>query len=209
EDGLLRPLIIKLMCDSHDPEATSHALGLFKQANQPNSVAGSLRSTIFATAAEQRGAVEFERLLNWHKTTTSAEERVDLAAGLSATIQPELAKIALGLLTSKSVKKQDVHFWFKSLMRNPHTRVETWQWLQTNWEWVKHNFSSDFGYTKFPSSSAAAFSTPEHLGIYKKFFTPLLDEPALTRNIRQGLEEIESRMLWRQRDLDDVAGYLK
>lgn len=209
QDTLLRPNIISLMSYGEDPELIKHAKTMFNAIQKPSDLPGDIRAIIFATVTKHGGDAEFAKLLDWYKNTTSAEERIDLTAGLCNVSQPGLIKQALDLLTTESVKPQDIFFWFIRLMNNRHSRPATWQWLQDNWQWITDAFESDMHYTDFPRYSAAAFSTQEDLAQYRQFFEPLLNIVALERTIRQGLEEIESRALWRERDLDNVASYLK
>jgi aminopeptidase N len=64
-------------------------------------------------------------------------------------------------------------------------------------------------YADFPKYVAGNFSRAEQLEAYKAFFEPKLDEPELARTITQGVEDIESRVLWRERDEASVIAFLK
>jgi len=120
-----------------------------------------------------------------------------------------LIKKTLKLLTTKTVKLQDLFYWFIYFMRSRYARGATWQWMKDNWPWIVQNFGGDADYGFFAKYTAGAFSTRAELAMYKEFFEPKLKETALTRIITQGIEDIETRALWRERDLDAVADYLK
>lgn len=209
QDQLLRPTIIGLMCYSEAPSVIEHALQLFAQANKPSDVLSDLRGVIFATAAKHGGEAEFKKLLDWYRATSSAEERINITAGLTSTTKPDLVKQELALLTTNTIKLQDLFYWFAYLIRSRHAKEATWQWLHDNWAWITRNFGSDMDYIYFPRFSASAFSTAGQLRQYKAFFGSLLSVRALERTIRQGIEDIEGRVLWRERDAADIADYLK
>ncbi|MGH7196556.1 MAG: M1 family metallopeptidase [Candidatus Saccharimonadales bacterium] len=208
-DELLRPNIIGLMAYAETPEVVSHSLKLFDEAKSPQEIPADLRGIVYTVAVRERGQSAFGRQLAWYKETASAEERINLCAGLTSMRDENLANQATELLTTRTVKLQDLGYWFAYLMRNSHARKATWEWMHANWSWIQKNFSADMHYTDFPRYSAAAFSTREQLAEYKKFFEPKQKEPALARTITQGIEDIEVRMLWRERDITGIADYLQ
>jgi aminopeptidase N len=207
-DQLLRPTIIGMMCYSEDPGVVEHAQKLFNDATKPSDLPGDLRAIVMSVAAKYDGPSTFDRLIDWYKTA-SAEERVHIIAGLSGLRDEALMARALELWTTKTVKLQDLFYWFVHFIRSKHGRVLTWRWMQDNWDWIKQNFGSDMHYSDFPRYAAGGFSTQAELDDYKRFFEPKMDEAALARDIKQGLESIESRILWRDRDFDAVVDYLK
>ncbi|HET8670114.1 MAG TPA: hypothetical protein VFM05_05640, partial [Candidatus Saccharimonadales bacterium] len=60
-----------------------------------------------------------------------------------------------------------------------------------------------------PRYAASAFNTRKLLQEYCEFFEPKKDQPALTRNIVMGIEELENRISWLERDLPSVQEYFK
>jgi hypothetical protein len=78
-----------------------------------------------------------------------------------------------------------------------------------NWGWIEKQFKNSHDYADFPKYSASGMSTRQELEQYKTFFEQKLDEQEIAMVIRQGIEEIEVRVLWRERDLDAVAAMLK
>jgi aminopeptidase N len=208
-DTLLRPFVISNMAYAQDPGTVNHCLEMFDGAEKPEDLPSDIRSIVYAVAVRERGEPVVKKLLGWYKSTSSADERVNLCAGISSVRDPKLGKKMLALITTKTVKLQDMFYWFIYFIRNPDTRQVTWQWLQDNWDWVEKNFAGGDDYGFFPKYSGSAFSTRKELAAYKKFFTPKLNEPSLKRTIEQGFEDIEIRALWRERDLDAVTDFLK
>ncbi|HSE61847.1 MAG TPA: M1 family metallopeptidase [Candidatus Saccharimonadales bacterium] len=209
-DELLRPSIIGLMAYAEVPAVIDHLLNMFDAAQQPEAIAApELRSIVFAVAVRERGRPAYERLLEWYKTARSADERVNLTVGMTSMRDPELAKDATKLFTSKLVKPQDLAYWFIYTIRNRHARSAAWDWMINNWDWITKQFKNSHDYADFPKYSSSALATREELEQYKAFFEPKLNESDIAMVIRQGIEEIETRVLWRERDLSGIADYLK
>jgi aminopeptidase N len=209
-DELLRPTMISLMGYAEVPAVIDHLLAIFDATKKPEDIkAPELRSIVYAVAVRERGRPAYERLLEWYKNTSSADERVNLTTGMTSMRDPELAKDMTKLFTSKFVKQQDLAYWFVYTIRNRHARQAGWKWMVGNWDWVIKQFKNSHDYADFPKYSSGAFSTAEELQQYKSFFEPKLGEADIEMVIRQGIEEIETRVLWRERDLKAVTTYLK
>jgi aminopeptidase N len=208
-DTLLRPFVIGNMAYAEDPEVTAKCLELFKAARKPEDIMSDIRGIVYSVTVREHGEPAVTKLLDWYRTTLSADERVNIVAGISSMESEALAKKTLKLMTTKEVKLQDLFYWFIYFIRSQHARMATWEWMKDHWDWIIQNFGGDHDYGFFPKYTAAAFSTREQLDMYKEFFEPKLGEPALTRTIQQGLEDIETKALWRERDLAAIADYLK
>lgn len=208
-DELLRPLVITHMATAEDDEVITKLRQMFADARTPTDIWGDIRATTLVVAAQLGGEAAFEKLLGWYHTTTSAEQRTQITAGLCATRDPKLIQRALDMLTTDVVKLQDLFYWVIYLTRNRHAKGAVWQWTQDNWQWIVDQFGNDMHYADFPKYAASSFSRPDQLMSYKQFFEPKLTELALERTIRQSLEDIEGRILWRERDGQNVSDYLK
>lgn len=207
-DKLMRPDMLALMAYAEDPAVVEHALQLFDNADKPEAIAPDVRSVVYTVAVRKRGEPAYRTLLEWYKHTTSAEERINLTIGITAVKDPTLAREITALFTTKFIKPQDLFYWFIYLMRNRYGRDATWEWMQTSWDWIIKQYKGDHDYADFPKYAASCMNTAEQLAAYKAFFTPKLDEADLAQVIRQGVEDIEVRVLWRQRDLAGVAAFL-
>jgi len=132
-----------------------------------------------------------------------------LTAGLTAVRDPRLIKRALELLTTDTIRMQDLFYWIRGLMANRFAREQTWQWMQDNWQWIVDLFGNDLHYADFPKYAASAFTTKEQLDSYKKFFGPMQDQPGIGRSIAQGIEDIETSIQWLARDGQAVRDFLQ
>lgn len=208
-DELLRPLIIAHMAYAEDPAVISKLIDACTHAAQPTDIWGDIRATTCAAAVRFGDDGAFNKLLDWHRSSTSAEQRTQLVAGLTASREPLLIQRALDLLTTDEVKMQDLFYWVRGLLANRFARERTWQWMQTHWQWIIDHFGNDMHYTDFPKLTGAVFSTPEELASYKEFFGPMADKPGIDRSIAQGIEDIEGRIAWLERDGRAVRDFLR
>lgn len=205
-DKLLRPLIIGMAAIADDEAVVKEALRQFDAMAKPEDIEPDLRGIIYTTAARLGNEATFEKLLKLHNETSSSEERVTLAMALTDFRQPELIERALGLITTDTVRLQDVMYWVAYSFGNRHARTKTWDWLVQNWDWIAKNLGSDLAYYRMPVYAARSFSDADFLPVYTKFFESV-SEPALERSIKQGIEMIEWQSEWRKRDLDAIKQF--
>lgn len=207
-DELLRPTIISLMGYSEDPAVIAKANELLAAASSPEDILGDIRANVFSIAARLGSDKGFTTLLGWVKEQQTPEVYMQITAGLCSTSNVGRIEQLIPLLKSKYVKTQDLFYWVAYLSRNFDARPIIWKWMTDEWQWIMDTYGNDMHYTIFPRYFAGAFSTKEGLESFKAFFEPKLAEPALQREIKQGLENIEARIQWRERDFEDVAAYL-
>lgn len=200
-DTKLRATIVSLMLYSEDKAAIRAALELYKN-NSLEQLDPELRPLIIGTAVRHGDNPNIiDELLEAHQATSFAELQQDISSGLTSTKDKETIKRLLALLTDeKTVRNQDVVRWFVWLLRNRDGRELAWQWMQDNWTWIEKTFGGDKSYDYFPRYTGSALVTRRQLDEYRTFFTPLQDNPALTRVIAIGIGEIEGRVELIERD---------
>ncbi len=210
-DELLRPTVIGLMAYADVPEVVTKLLAMFDAANKPEDIPmPEFRATVFVVAVRERGRPAYDKLLEWYKAGPSAEERVNLILGLTSMKDGDLAVEMTKLFTdTKLVKLQDLAYWFIYGIRSRYARPAVWQWMVDNWDWIVKNFKSSHDFSDFPKYSASGMMTREELANYKQFFEPKLDDQSISMVIKQGIEEVETRVLWRERDIDGVSKFLQ
>jgi aminopeptidase N len=209
QDTKLRATIIGLGVYSEHPEICKHALELFEGYKKDDqSVDPELRGIIFGAAVRNDVPGAFDYLLDMDQKTNNVDLKQEILGALTLTKQPEQIKVLLARLKdSDQVRLQDVDHWLVYLLRSRYARNQSWDWLRGNWDWIEEVFGEDKSYDYFPRYAASAFSTQKLLDEYKAFFEPLKDQPALTRNIVMGIEELENRVAWLSRDLASVEAY--
>jgi aminopeptidase N len=205
-DKLLRPLILSIAAVSDEPAVVDECLRRFAAMQKPEDIAPDLRGLIYVTAARLGDEKTFEKLLDMHNASPSSEERVTLAAALTSFKQPELITRALDIITTDTVRMQDVMYWIAYSLSNRFARDTTWDWLVEHWSWLGENLGSDLGFYRMPVYAARNYSDTAFLPKYKAFFESVM-EPALDRSVRQGVEMIEWQSAWRERDLDAIKQF--
>jgi puromycin-sensitive aminopeptidase len=205
-DKLLRPLIIGIAAISDEPAVVDEALRRFDTMEKPEDIAPDLRGIIYVTAARLGDEKTFEKLLAMHNASQSSEERVTLAAALTSFKQPELIQRALDLVTTNTVRLQDVMYWIAYSFGNRFARDTTWKWLMDHWAWIGKNLGSDLSFYRMPVYAARNFSDADFLLEYKQFFESVM-EPSIDRAYKQGVEMIQWQSEWRKRDLESIKQF--
>ncbi len=209
EDTKLRALITGLGVYAEHQAITEDAITLFKKYKQdPGAVPTELRSIVFDAPVRHDIEDAFDYLLQLEQTTSNVDLKYDVVLALTSTQQVASAKQLLARLKdADQVRPQDIARWLAYLLRNRYVRTEAWSWLRTNWEWLEKTFAGDKSYDGFPRYAASAFNTRALLQEYKAFFEPKQTDIALARNIAMGIEELETRVTWLERDLTAVQAY--
>jgi aminopeptidase N len=205
-DHLLRPTILGIASISEEKQVVDTMLDWFNTMQTSEDVTPDLRGVTYTTAARHGDAKTFEKLVHLHNTSSSPEERVTLAAAITAFEQPELVQKALDMITSDDVRLQDVAYWIAYSLGNRHARTATWQWIQQHWQWLKDNLGADTSFTRMPVYVARVMGRSDFLPEYKQFFESVM-EPSIDRAYKQGIEMIDWQSAWRDRDLQAIQKY--
>ncbi|MGH7241349.1 MAG: M1 family metallopeptidase, partial [Candidatus Saccharimonadales bacterium] len=210
-DGKLRATIIGLAAYADEPSVIEHAKELFAAYQQDTSVVNpELRSLVFGVPVKLGDGKAISYLLELHRTTGNSDLQADICGALTATRNPETAKMLLDRITDSSlVKPQDADRWLIYLLRSRYCGDVAWQWMVDDWQWIVETYSGDKSYDMLPRYAAMACNTAAKGERYREFFAPKIDQIALKRNIEIGLEEIASRIAWLQRDLSSVQTFFK
>lgn len=205
-DRLLRPTILSLSAGADEPAVVDEVLRRFNAMEKSEDIKPDLRGLVYVTAARKGNAQTFEKLLKLHDASASSEERVTLAAALTDFTQPELINRALELITTDTVRLQDVMYWVAYSFSNRHAKATTWEWMVGHWSWLQEHLGADLAFYRMPIYSARAFSDAAFLKEYGAFFASVM-QPALERSVKQGTEMIEWQSAWKQRDLDAIKTF--
>ena len=226
-DSLLRPIILSLAASADEGKIVKKCFALFNKIQhaedvspdlqasflssnlkRSNGIDPDLRGTVFGTIARLGGEKDFTKLLKLHNTVLLSEERITLSAALTGFKQPEIIDRSLKLITTDTVRLQDVFYWIVYSFLNRHAKIKTWEWLKANWTWLEKNLGSDLGFSNLPAYAARSFSDEKFLKQYEKFFQSVMS-PSLKRSFDQGKEIIQWQSAWKQRDLKEVINFFK
>lgn len=210
-DTKLRATIIGLGAYAEEPEIIAKGKQLFKDYQKdPAAVATELRSIVFGIAAKHKVPGAFDYLLGRHDSTDNSNLQADIAAALTSTHSGKEARTLLSRLTNKKlVKAQDADRWLIYLLRNRHTRQIAWEWMESNWGWIEDTYKDEATYDHWPRYASSVCNTQAWADRYKKFFGPRQSQLGLKRNIEVGIEDINNRIDWLNRDLKSVQAFFK
>ncbi|HVX58411.1 MAG TPA: M1 family metallopeptidase [Candidatus Saccharimonadales bacterium] len=204
----LRNLILGMAAGAQSPKVIDKAKKLFADFSQPFDLPADIRGTVYFVGARFGGDKDFSKLINLYKKTDNADEKDEISSNLTSTRDPAQLDELIRMIKT-DVRAQDVPRWFVWLMRNKYSTDKAWQWLNDNWGWIEKLYGDDKSFDYFPRYAAIAFSKPEQLTAYKKFFEPKRSDPALTRVIDLGIEEIEGRIEWRDKNEAGLRTWLR
>ena len=106
----------------------------------------------------------------------------------------QIQEVLLKLLgNTKIVKPQDQFYLFVYLYRNPLSRIDTFDWMTKNWDFIKTT-GGDKTLSDYPMFTARLARTKEELKKYTEFFGPMRNDPAVSRAIKIGEQEIKARI---------------
>ncbi len=211
QDTKQRATILGLGTYAEHPEIKAEALRLFEAYKTDTTIVSSeLRGIVFTSAVRYKATGAFDYLLKLEETTSNPDLKQELLGSLSAShSEADGARLLARLKDPKKVRLHDVDHWLVLLMRNRHNQAQAWQWLRDNWQWIKSTFAGDKSYDTFPRYAAGSFNSRQRLDEYRQFFGPMAEEPLLARNITMGIEELENRIAWIERDLTDLQQFFK
>ncbi len=209
QDTKLRATILGLGVYSEHPKIVEEAIALFEAyKTEPSAVSAELRGIAFSAAVKFKNPGAFDWLLALEEQTTSPDLKHDILAALTITRdQDEAARLLARVTDDTKVRLQDVDYWIIYLVRNRYQQEQAWRWLRDNWGWIEKVFAGDKSYDIFPRVVASSFNTRARLDEYKAFFGPMESITFLARNIAMGVQEIEDRVAWIERDLPAVQKY--
>jgi aminopeptidase N len=211
QDTKLRAAVTSLGVYAKDAAITKEALKLFDEYKTKQvEVPAELRGIIFGAAVRNKVPGAFQWLIELEESTSNAELKMDIVGALAITKQSDQIQVLLDRLKdADKVRPQDLARWVAYLLRNRYAQTVAWQWLRDNWVWIEKTFAGDKSYDYFPRYAANAFSTRRLLKEYEDFFGPLQNDLAIARNIVMGIEELNNRIAWLERDLPAIQKFFK
>jgi aminopeptidase N len=207
-DRKLRAILSNLAIYTENTEAIEYALNLYNQVDI-NTMPNDTRTAVLTAVAKFGDVQAYDNLIKLYPNESVADIKLDIGAALSATRNLDQINKLISLLKDDDfVKLQDLDRFVAYLLRNSQSRPLMWQWLTDNWGWIETNFASDKSYDSYPRYAASAFSTEEWLKNYQDHFMPKINEPSLKRNITVGIQDIKSKIDWRNKVLPDLLNWI-
>ncbi len=204
----LRGLIISLAAGAKVPAVLEEGTKRFASFSRPAELSASTRSIVYFVGARYGSADDFNKLLQLHNDSSSAEDRDEYSGALTSVKEAERYQTILDMLTGSDIRRQDLMHWYVWLLRNRYARAAAWEWLTAHWEWIETEYASDKSYSYFARYGGSIFSRPAELQQFTDFFEPKKAIVALTRDVTLAQQEIASRIAWRNRNEAAVKAWL-
>jgi len=204
----LRALAISLAAGAKVQSIIDEGLQRFKKTKKASDLAASTRSIVYFIAARHGDNDDFKKLLTMHHENTNADERDELAGGLTGTKDEKQYLQLIELLKTDEIRRQDLMHWWVWLLRNRYSKQAAWKWLVSNWGWIEQEFAGDKSYGFYARYAGSIFSRPAELKQFTDFFDDKREVIALARDIALGEQEVKSRIAWRERNEQAVKDWL-
>ncbi len=135
-----------------------------------------------------------DKYIEDYQKIADPEIKYDLLFAMSLSKDEKVIDKMISLLSdTKVVKPQDQFYLFIYLYRNSKARKKAFDWLRSHWDYVKE-ISGDKSLDNYPRYMTASIKSEEEKRAYLDFFLPKKDDPALSRAIAIGENEIEAQL---------------
>lgn len=203
----LQLIILSLSARYEYGDAITRVTELYKDLKRGKKLNPDIREIVIGTIARRGGVEEFKQFIEWHKATDSSEEQRRLARGLTNFKQVSLAKKALKFMRSE-VRIQDAYVWIIYLCRNRHSKELMWDYVEQNWKWFHDNYSATMVKSSLVESILGSYSDMRFARKAKNFFKTK-DTSHYSQGLKNGLDIIEYRSAFKQRDAAKLKHYLE
>lgn len=207
----LRTTALGLSIGDKNADAVQVAIDTYKKAKSADRLPAEQRAMIIGAVTRSGDQTAIKALMKEYETSLSSEVKDSITAGLCSTHDPKVVKqiIDWGMSGSDIVRDQDIDHWYAYLMRSQYGRDQAWDWFTTNYDSLAKKFGNGKRMEYFIWYSSHPLSTSEWKDKFETFFAPMLNQVALSRNIKIALSEIEARVAWRKRDEEKIKEYLQ
>lgn len=136
----------------------------------------------------------YDRYLEDYEKMADPEIKFELLFAMTLSHDSEVLTKTMKLLRqTEIVKPQDQLYLFVWLYRNPIIKKQVFEWLTQNWEFVE-GLAGDKSIESYPRYTASGVRTELEYKAWCEFFEPMSKNPALSRAIEVGKNEIRSRL---------------
>ncbi|KAJ9157741.1 Aminopeptidase [Pleurostoma richardsiae] len=196
---------------SGDQDVIAAAKDMFNKfmGGDRSAIHPNIRGSVFGMALKYGGENEYEKVLDFYRTSKNSDERNTALRCLGRAKAPELVQKTLGLLLSGEVKDQDIYLPAAGLRSHPEGIEALFTWITENWDEVYKRFPPSLSMLgHMVSICTSSFTTSEQLARVEKYFAQK-DTKGFDQSLAQSMDSIRSKIAWLERDRVDVAAWLK
>ncbi|KAH3667298.1 hypothetical protein OGAPHI_002947 [Ogataea philodendri] len=210
-DQSLKTLLFKAASSNKDEKTVEASKSIFAKyiAGDKSALDPNLRDSVFSVVASTGSQKEFDALLNIYKTSQISDEQITALRSLGKFSDEALLDKALSFVLDGTVRKQDI--WIPMVgMSGSRIGIEkVFNFLTTNWDQIIKLVPTSLPlFGGVISIAIGRFTKKEHYDQIKAFFADK-DTKAFDQKLAQGLESIEGKIKWLERDSENVAQWLK
>ncbi len=206
----LRHTMLAVMASGEDKAVIEEGLHRYVSVKALDDLPAETRGTILSIAMRHGDKAVVDRLLKEYESS-GPDLQADISGALASTKSPEVARhiVSKALGENGFVRQQDVMRWIVMFLRNYHTRMVAWEFLNKEWSWMEATLSSGKSFDYLPTYCAGVVTTKEWAERYKKFFIPKKKIKILEKNINLGIADVDARVAWRDRDEAGLVDWFK
>jgi aminopeptidase 2 len=155
------------------------------------------------------GLDEYEAIMAFYRETYSPGEKVVALTVLGYGNSPEMIQRTLAFAMSEEVRNADILSALATLRSSVMGRAELWNFMRQHWDVLYERHFDDLRFVEyFIMFSIGMFSSVEKYQEVQDFFANK-DMSQCDRILANCLEGIRTRILWLERDREDVEVWLK
>lgn len=196
DDQLTRQAILSAALFAKNRSAIAASHKIFDQSSNWTALPASVRPEILRNEAENFGTPElFKQFLDAYQKTADSGLKEDLRFAATKFTDPDLLSQLFGDFKDASlIKPQDLRAWYRGVLANDAGQQLAWDWLRNDWDWLEATVGGDMEFATYITVTAGVFHTSDRLAEFKDFFTPKINTPGLTREIKMDTSVIASRV---------------
>ncbi|KAF9080728.1 hypothetical protein BGX23_001757 [Mortierella sp. AD031] len=211
--GNLRSLAIRFAGRAGDPEIVAEArrrFVIFMENRDMSAIPPDLLFPVFEIVLKTTtGLEEYEAIINFYRETYSPGEKVVALTVLGYGNSPEMIQRTLAFAMSEEVRNADILSALATLRSSVMGRAELWNFMRLHWDTLYERHFDDLRFVEyFIYFSIGMFSSVERYQEVQEFFANK-DTSQCDRILANCMEGIRTRILWLERDREDVEMWLK
>ncbi|RYP54332.1 hypothetical protein DL768_000906 [Monosporascus sp. mg162] len=194
-----------------DEKIVAAAMDMFNRymGGDRSAVHPNIRGSVFGMALKYGGSEEYDKILNFFRTSTNSDERNTALRSLGRAKDPTLIQRTLDFTLSGEVKSQDLYLPTSGLRNHAEGIEALFSWLTEKWPEITKRLSGNPPIlSSMVNICTGGFAKPEQLEKVEDFFKDI-DTKNFDQSLAQCKDSIRSKIAWLQRDREDVASWVK
>ncbi len=198
DDEIVRQYALSAMLYADDEKAVQKASEIFEQyKGNLEQIPAPIRFNVLANQMKHHETDELvDQYFNLYVETLDFNFKGQLSLALSETKSARtLDKVIESLKNKDIIKPQNLAMsWYGPFLNKNFAQQKMWDWSRNNWDWIMEALGGDMSFDRLVIYPSLYFKTRTRLEEYKAFFKPHLNDVAISRSIKMGINDIEARV---------------